>query len=94
MWQRKSLPYPTALFTKEQIEETGESLSNYYLTSRLAIDIDTYEVPKDLVRSLRSAVAARLLLEIRIIKSFDGDDLGVAGTLQSGAFLRFQGVGT
>lgn len=68
LWQKKSEPYPTALKTELEVTQDGESLSDYFLTSRVRVDIGSDLIPDQLARSIRSAVAARILLNLRILK--------------------------
>lgn len=71
LWQKKSFPYPTALKSGEEMGWDGESESDYYLTSRVRVDLDTDLVPDRVLRSLRTTVAARFLLDVRIRKQFE-----------------------
>ena len=68
MWQKTSEPYPTALKSQSEVEWSGEALEDYFLTSRVTVDLDTDIVPDRIVRSLRTAVAARFVLKVRISK--------------------------
>lgn len=69
LWQKKTDPYPLTVKSRAEIEASGESEDDYFLTSRVRVDLSTTLVPEKLVRSLRSAVAARLLLKIRISRT-------------------------
>lgn len=68
LWQKKSENYPTALATKGEIASRGESENDYYLTSRVRVDLDTDLVPDRIIRALRSSVPARFLLNMRVAK--------------------------
>jgi hypothetical protein len=46
-----------------------DSESDYFLTSRLRVDLTTSEVPERVVSALRTVVAARIVLEVRIAQS-------------------------
>lgn len=61
--------YPTDLKTMSDILLAGDSESDYFLTSRLRVDLTTSEVPERVVSALRTVVAARLVLEVRISQS-------------------------
>jgi hypothetical protein len=64
LWQKKADPYPTNLKEKSQILE-----SDYFLTSRLRVDLDAADiVPENIIVSLKTAVAARFVLQLRIAK--------------------------
>lgn len=73
LWQRKDQPYPTALATTAEV---GGS-QDYFLTSRVRVDIDSEIVPAKILSSLRSAIAARILLTVRVGRTF-GTGVGVA----------------
>lgn len=64
LWQRKTAPYPTDLVTKAEAE--SESGNPFFLTSRVRVDVDSEIVPAKILASLRSAVAARILLTVRV----------------------------
>jgi hypothetical protein len=68
MWQRKEDPYPTALKSLAEITADGEDVTDYFLTSRIRADIDTDRVPDLLINSLRTTIAARFVLEVRIAR--------------------------
>lgn len=64
LWQRKSAAYPTDLVTTAQAE--SEPGAPFFLTSRVRVDVDSEIVPAKILASMRSAVAARILLSVRI----------------------------
>lgn len=66
LWQRKDQPYPTALATTAEV---GDS-EDYFLTSRVRVDVDSEIVPAKILSSLRSAIAARILLTVRVGRTF------------------------
>jgi len=66
LWQRKDQPYPTALATTAEV---GDS-EDYFLTSRVRVDVDSEIVPAKILYSLRSAIAARILLTVRVGRTF------------------------
>lgn len=77
LWQKKNEPYPTALKSKEDIELSGESLNDYYLTSRLHIILYGNEYFSDSVaENLNKTLPARLFIhevEKRTIVVFNLD---------------------
>lgn len=65
LYQKKSEPYPTALASAQEIAISGQSLDDYFLTSRLRVDIETDTVPTRVQTAARTAVAARFVLDLR-----------------------------
>lgn len=82
LWQRKDAEYPTAVKTASEIDNDGESLDDYYLTSRVRVDIGSDLLPDQLARSMRSAVAARILLNLRILKRMESS-VGTANVVSA-----------
>lgn len=71
MWQKKTEPYPTYLRTVAQIVGVE---SDYFLTSRVIVDLDIGEdVPEALQKAIRTAVAARFVLQLRIFKKLSNE---------------------
>lgn len=66
LWQRKDQPYPTALATAAEVGGSRD----YFLTSRVHVDIDSEIVPAKILSSLKSAIAARILLTVRVGRTF------------------------
>lgn len=66
LWQRKDSAYPADLRTEGEIATLGESLNDYFLTSRVRVDLDGSILQTKLLSSLKSAVAARILLNVRV----------------------------
>ena len=66
LWQLKAATYPTHLRTMTEIQAAGENVSDYFLTSRVRVEVITEILPENVASSLRAAVAARILLNIRI----------------------------
>ena len=93
MWQKKGRPYAevTALKSEDEIIRDGESESDYFLTSRIRVDLDVTTVPDQLIRSLRTAIAARFVLDLRVAK-FATCDPRLAMTMGGTNYIRFQGV--
>lgn len=71
MWQAKADAYPTNLKTENEITWAAEDIADYYLTSRIRVDLDTDLVPDRVIRSLRTAIAARFVINMRIAKFFE-----------------------
>lgn len=57
--------YPDDALSEQEIAEQGGNLANYFLTSRLRVDIETQVVPERILRASLTAVAARFVLELR-----------------------------
>lgn len=87
MYQEKLAVYPESLSSAYEVVAGGGAMSDYYLTSRLRADIDTDVVPERVIRALRSAVAARFVLFIRIAR-FMALSMQVATTLRAVAVCR------
>jgi hypothetical protein len=92
MWQDKRQPYPTALVARSDITDSDPT-TNYFMTSRIVVSIaDDAESGVNIPRvapALRSALAARFLLEIRNLRQFanaDTNGIGV-GTVMYGEQL-------
>lgn len=64
LWQNVNKPYPTALKTQEEILSDGERLDDYFLTSRLRIELNgiTERFPNDVETTVSSVLAARLFV--------------------------------
>ncbi|MCK2122106.1 hypothetical protein [Pseudomonas sp. PNPG3] len=60
--------YPADAISEEEMEDIGANKANYFLTSRLRVDIETQVVPERILRASLSAVAARFVLELRTAK--------------------------
>lgn len=90
LWQKKTEPYPTYLRTAEEMAIAGESESDFYLTSRLRVDLTTDLVPDRVVRALRTVVAARFVLEVRI-SQVATSGFGVAGVASISNFFSISG---
>lgn len=93
MWQSKDQPYPTGLKSLGEIGFSGETEDDYYLTSRVAVDIDTEVIPDRVVQSLRTTVAARFLLDVRLAK-FQMSTLALGGNIGGGLLCFGSGAAT
>lgn len=60
--------YPDDALSEQEITDQGGDLANYFLTSRLRVDIETQVVPERILRASLTAVAARFVLELRTAK--------------------------
>ena len=83
MWQEKAAAYPESLKTADEIAFLAADESDYFLTSRINVDIDTDIIPERIVKSLRSTVAARFVLDLRVAK-FQTTLLGIAQHMGAG----------
>lgn len=68
LWQNKLLPYPAGLKSEGEIALQALDLADYFLTSRIRVDLDIDTIPENIIRSLRTALAARFVLILRIAK--------------------------
>lgn len=91
LWQKKAAPYPTALKTRAEIAAGGEQEGDYYLTSRVRVDLDTDMVPGDVLKALNSVLAARFVLNMRIVKEAQ-NTLAIGGV--AGASVLVMASGT
>lgn len=65
LWCKKAGTYPVDVMTEAEILAAGEEQADYFLTSRLRVDIETEIVPERILKAARTAVAARFVLELR-----------------------------
>jgi len=72
MWQRKSAPYPTDLKAESEIIAGGESLSAFYRTSRLRVQVFNTAAPGlDLAvagPSIRSVCGAKYIVNLQVVE--------------------------
>lgn len=69
VWQKKSEPYPTFLRSVPEMALHSESEDDFFLTSRVRVDLDIGEaLAENVIAALRSVLAARYVLDIRIAK--------------------------
>jgi len=76
LWCPVNGTYPKDAISETEVQTLGHSLNNYFLTSRVRVDIDTLIVPTRVLMAARTAVPARIVLEIRVAKRVRFD-LGV-----------------
>lgn len=67
LWQQKNQPYPHMLRPAHEVVGTPLE-ATHYLTSRIRVDIDAEYVPAQLKKTLRTALAARLVMDVRAAK--------------------------
>ena len=92
MWQKKSEPYPTDLRSYSEINYNDSvNIDDFFLTSRIIADIDTDVVPDRVVQSLKTAVAARFHLKVRLAK-FSMNSISAGGVSQHFQVMRARGV--
>lgn len=68
LWCQKTGVYPVDVLSESEIALKGLDLENYFLTSRFRVDVDTNMVPQKVLAAAKSAVAARFVLKIRILR--------------------------
>jgi hypothetical protein len=66
LYQLKAGMYPQQLRSEKEIQQLGHSLADYFLTSRLRVQLVTSIVPERILAAMKSVVAARLILQVRI----------------------------
>lgn len=65
LWCKKAGTYPVDMMSESEMLAAGEKEADYFLTSRLRVDIETEIVPVRILKAARTAVAARFVLELR-----------------------------
>lgn len=68
LWCKKAGEYPVDVMTEGEILAAGEDVADYFLTSRLRVDIETEIVPERILKAAKTALAARFVLELRAAK--------------------------
>ena len=68
LWCKKAGQYPVDVMTESEMQAAGVREADYFLTSRLRVDLDTEIVPERVLKAAKTAVAARFVLELRIAK--------------------------
>lgn len=68
LWCRKAGTYPVDVMTESEMAAAGEVEANFFLTSRLRVDIETEIVPERILKAAKTALAARFVLELRIVR--------------------------
>lgn len=96
LWCKKAGEYPVDVITEAEMRATGKNESDYFLTSRIRVDIETDIIPERILRAARTAVAARFVLELRAARSikltygvtFTGNSVLVCRTSGSALYLQ------
>jgi len=65
LWCKKAGQYPVDVMSESEMLAAGENEADWFLTSRLRVDIETEIVPERILRAARTAIAARFVLELR-----------------------------
>lgn len=65
LWCHKNAVYPEECLADYEVKAKRGNFNDYYLTSRLRVDIETNVVPERVLRAARTAVAAKFVLELR-----------------------------
>jgi hypothetical protein len=68
LWCKKAGTYPVDVMSDAEMLAAGEVEADYFLTSRLRVDIETDIVPERILKAARTAVAARFVLELRAVR--------------------------
>lgn len=68
LWCKKAGTYPVDVMTAAEMQLAGEVEADYFLTSRLRVDIETEIVPERILKAAKTALAARFVLELRAAK--------------------------
>lgn len=96
LWCKKAGEYPVDVMTEGEMAAAGELEADYFLTSRLRVDIETEIVPERILRAARTAVAARFVLELRAVRRtlatygvmFTGNSVSVCRTSGTALYLQ------
>lgn len=65
--------YPEEAISEPELLALGEDLDEYFLTSRLQVDIDTETLPARIVEAAKTAVGAKFVLDVRLAKTIHLD---------------------
>lgn len=68
LWCKKAGEYPVDLMSESEMLAAGAREADYFLTSRLRVDIEAESVPVRILSAARTAVAARFVLDLRSIQ--------------------------
>lgn len=96
LWCKKAGTYPVDVMSEDEMLAAGEDEADYFLTSRLRVDIETEIVPERILLAARTAVAARFVLELRAARStkltygvmFTGNSVTVCRTSGTSQYLQ------
>jgi len=88
LWQKTSAPYPTSLATTNDMADYGYNPASYWRTSRVRVDLTTTaNVPVQILTSLRTTLAARFVLELRV-KASMATETGTATVMTACQIVR------
>lgn len=96
LWCRKAGTYPVDVMSEAEMLAAGEQEADFFLTSRLRVDIETQIVPERILKAARTAVAARFVLELRSARTtkstygvmFTGNSVLVCRTTGTALYLQ------
>lgn len=96
LWCKKAGLYPVDVMSEEELLAAGEKEADWFLTSRLRVDIETEIVPQRILEAARTAVAARFVLELRAARRvkatygvmFTGNSVVVCRTTGAALYLQ------
>lgn len=96
LWCKKAGTYPVDVMSEDEMLAAGEKEADYFLTSRLRVDIETTIVPERILKAARTAVAARFVLELRSARRtkstygvmFTGNSVVVCRTSGTSLYLQ------
>lgn len=84
LWQQKALAYPDGLVKRSEI--MGEPREGHFLTSRVAVEVDSEDESgaglQSVRRALRSVLGAKFILLLRLVRSLK-TDLGALSFFQA-----------
>lgn len=93
LWCKKAGRYPVDVMTEAEMQAAGEREADFFLTSRLRVDIETEVVPERVLKAARTAVAARFVLELRAARR-SSPTLSVAFASRGVTVIRTTGTAT
>jgi hypothetical protein len=83
--------YPADMLSKDELLRAGGDLEDYFLTSRFRVDVDTDLIPQQVLAAARSAVAARFVLLIRVLRRTTWQ-MGMAMVAGGAQVVRIKGT--
>ncbi|APQ14636.1 hypothetical protein BJP27_23980 (plasmid) [Pseudomonas oryzihabitans] len=91
LYQLKSAAYPTVLRSAEEIVRAGGAITDYFLTSRVRVDVNTSVVPERILKALLTTVAARIVLNVRVARQLK-QPIGVVSVFRGCTIMRTSGT--
>ncbi len=92
LWQKKDVEYPKALKTEQEISDEGLDGNDYFLTSRLRIELGNSGTvfPSDIAKTLRSTLQAKLfvadiLRRTNLLTTYAFGDLTEVASISTGS---------